>query len=70
MGHDLVLKAMDKLQNNRLGRFDAWFNELEITLGGRGRMGSMVGASDDFRKMAQSGSPDNLVTEYAASILL
>lgn len=66
VGQDLVLKAMDKLRDNErgLGRFDSWLNELESSLGGRGRMGSMVGASEDFKKMAVYGSPDNQLTEY------
>lgn len=70
VGQDLVLKAMDKLRDKQrgLGRFDAWLYELEITLGGRGRMGSMVGASEDFKRMAAYGPPDNQLTEYAVSI--
>lgn len=66
VGQDLVLKAMDKLRDNErgLGRFDAWLDQLENTLCGRGRMGSMVGASEDFKKMAAYGSPDNQLTEY------
>lgn len=69
VGQDLVLKAMDKLRDNQrgLGRFDAWLYELESTLGGRGRMGSMVGASEDFKRMAAYGPPDNQLTEYAVS---
>lgn len=64
-----MLKAMDKLRDKQkgLGRFDAWLCELETTLGGRGRMGSMVGASEDFKRMAQSGPPDNLLSEYTVS---
>lgn len=69
VGQDHVLKAMDKLRDKQrgLGRFDAWLYELEITLGGRGRMGSMVGASEDFKRMAAYGPPDNQLTDYAVS---
>lgn len=72
VGQDLVLKAMDKLRDIQrgLGRFDAWLYELESTLGGRGRMGSMVGASEDFKRMAAYGPPDNQLTEYAVSFFL
>ena len=71
VGQDLVLKAMDKLRDKErgFGRFDAWLAEVEVTLGGRGRMGSMVGASEDFKKMAAYGSPDNQLIEYVVSVL-
>lgn len=64
-----MLKAMDKLRDKEkgLGRFDAWLVELETTLGGRGKMGSLVGASEGFKEMAAYGSPDNLLAEYAVS---
>ncbi|KAG0914538.1 hypothetical protein G6F33_004165 [Rhizopus arrhizus] len=67
VGQDIVLKAMDKLRDKEkgFGRFDTWLIELETTLGGRGKMGSMVGASEGFKEMAAYGSPDNLLAEYA-----
>lgn len=57
-GHRLVLKGFDELKNvnNDHGRFDAWFRILEQTLDGRGKMGSLVGASDEVKKMSISSS--------------
>src|SRR5271156_2816119 len=51
-GHTSVLTAMDQLKSalSELGRFDAWMRLLEVTIDGRGRMGSLVGASDEMRK--------------------
>ncbi|KAF2840441.1 hypothetical protein M501DRAFT_907087, partial [Patellaria atrata CBS 101060] len=70
-GHLVVLGAFDyfKNQNGENGRFDAWMRVLEVTIDGRGKMGSMVGASDEVR----SGGigMENLLMEYAvASIIL
>ena len=49
------------------GRFDAWFRVLESTIEGRGRMGSMVGASEEVRRDA---GVDSSLNEYAVSSLL
>lgn len=68
IGQELVLKAMDKLRDARkgYGRFDAWFKGLQRSLDGRGRMGSMVGASDDYKRLGLHGSAaDNQLAEYA-----
>jgi hypothetical protein len=35
---------------NEHGRFDAWMRMLENTIDGRGRHGSLVYASDEFKK--------------------
>lgn len=52
-GHNYVLRGLDNLMNVRgdHGRFDAWFTILETTLDGRGKMGSLVGASDEIKTL-------------------
>ncbi|CAG8544118.1 19641_t:CDS:10 [Racocetra fulgida] len=51
-GHTLVLEGFDQHQRflNEHGRFDAWMRVLENTIDGRGRYGSLVDASDEFKK--------------------
>lgn len=68
----MVLKALDHMRDatRGLGRFDMWLRELDISLGGRGRMGSMVGASEDFKRLGSHGSAaDSQLAEYAVSPL-
>ncbi|KAF2471215.1 actin-binding FH2 [Lindgomyces ingoldianus] len=68
-GHEKVLQALDnlKVQYGENGRFDAWMRIVEVTVDGRGKMGSMVGASDEVR----SGGigMENLLMEYAIATL-
>ena len=68
-GHLKVLSAMDhlKAQQGENGRFDAWMRIVEVTIDGRGKMGSLVGASDEVR----SGGigMENLLMEYAVTSL-
>ncbi|KAH9844691.1 cytokinesis protein, partial [Teratosphaeria destructans] len=68
-GHLKVLAAMDylKAQQAENGRFDAWMRMVEVTIDGRGKMGSLVGASDEVR----SGGigMENLLMEYAVTSL-
>ncbi|KAF2744327.1 FH2-domain-containing protein [Sporormia fimetaria CBS 119925] len=68
-GHEKVLQALDtlKAQYGENGRFDAWMRIVEVTVDGRGKMGSMVGASDEVR----SGGigMENLLMEYVCSTL-
>ena len=68
-GHLKVLQAMDhvKAQQGENGRFDAWMRIVEVTIDGRGKMGSLVGASEEVR----SGGigMENLLMEYALSTL-
>ena len=68
-GHEKVLNALDNLkaQYGENGRFDAWMRVVEVTVDGRGKMGSMVGASDEVR----SGGigVENLLMEYAIATL-
>ncbi|KAK7954348.1 Cytokinesis protein [Apiospora saccharicola] len=69
-GHMKVIQAMDvvKNQQNENGRFDAWMRLVEVTIDGRGKMGSLVGASDELR----SGGigMENLLMEYAVATLI
>ncbi|KAL8980729.1 MAG: hypothetical protein Q9177_005796, partial [Variospora cf. flavescens] len=68
-GHLKVLQAMDyvKAQQGENGRFDAWMRIVEVTIDGRGKMGSLVGASEEVR----SGGigMENLLMEYAVASL-
>jgi cytokinesis protein len=68
-GHEKVLSALDSLKAHygENGRFDAWMRVVEVTVDGRGKMGSMVGASDEVR----SGGigVENLLMEYAIATL-
>ncbi|GAB1314333.1 hypothetical protein MFIFM68171_04543 [Madurella fahalii] len=69
-GHVKVIEAMDvaKNQQGENGRFDAWMRLVEVTVDGRGKMGSLVGASDEVR----SGGigMENLLMEYAVATLI
>lgn len=68
-GHQKVLQALDhlKAQQGENGRFDAWMRIVEVTIDGRGKLGSLVGASDEVR----SGGigMENLLMEYAVATL-
>ncbi|KAI1919006.1 hypothetical protein LOZ65_004619 [Ophidiomyces ophidiicola] len=68
-GHLKVLQAMDhvKSMQGETGRFDAWMRIVEVSIDGRGKMGSLVGASEEFR----SGGigMENLLMEYALSTM-
>ncbi|PGH10759.1 hypothetical protein AJ80_07409 [Polytolypa hystricis UAMH7299] len=68
-GHQKVLQAMDHVKNlqGETGRFDAWMRIVEVSVDGRGKMGSLVGASEEFR----SGGigMENLLMEYAVATL-
>ncbi|KAF7712744.1 Uncharacterized protein PECH_003748 [Penicillium ucsense] len=69
-GHQKVLQAMDKVKHdhNETGRFDAWMRITEVTIDGRGKMGSLVGASEEYR----SGGigMENALMEYAVSTMI
>lgn len=63
--HSLVvagLEAVSTSNNEGQGPYDYWFKSLEQALTGRGKMGSLVGASDEVKKSA--GMEQNL-NEYA-----
>lgn len=68
-GHTKVLAALDQLKShqNENGRFDAWLRIVEVTIDGRGKLGSLVGASEEVR----SGGigMESLLMEYALATL-
>ena len=68
-GHTAVLSGMDQLKSHlgELGRFDAWMRLLEVTIDGRGKMGSLVGASEEIRKGGMG--VDSILMEYALANL-
>lgn len=59
-GLALVLSSFDHVEQvinsaildvaNKVGKFDMWLRQLEAVIDGRGRMGSMVGMSKDFKE--------------------
>lgn len=59
-----VLDALDALSvaNGLTGRYTYWFKSLDASLDGRGKMGSLVGASDEVKR---SGGIDSNLNEYA-----
>ncbi|KAL1906018.1 hypothetical protein Sste5344_008277 [Sporothrix stenoceras] len=69
-GHVKVIQAMDNVKSTQgeTGRFDAWMRIIEVTVDGRGKMGSMVGASEEVR----SGGigMENLLMEYSVATLM
>ncbi|KAJ1920783.1 hypothetical protein IWQ60_006918 [Tieghemiomyces parasiticus] len=62
-GHAMVLQGMETFQRFRSmdHRFEPWLTTLERTIDGRGRMGSMVGASQEIR---QAGMLENDLVHY------
>ncbi|TQV91017.1 cytokinesis protein sepA [Cordyceps javanica] len=69
-GHYKVIQALDevKAQSGANGRFDDWMRLVEATVDGRGKMGSMVGASDDIR--TGGVGMENLLMEYSVATLI
>lgn len=53
--------------NGEIGTYDYWFKSLESVLSGRGKMGSLVGASEEVRR---AGPIDTSLNEFAVSKLL
>lgn len=66
MFHEFVLDGFSMLSaaNNETGVYDYWMKSFEAALDGRGKMGSLVGASSEVRKTA---GPDSALNEYAVS---
>ncbi|KAF2672330.1 FH2-domain-containing protein [Microthyrium microscopicum] len=69
-GHEKVLNALDVLRGmqGENGRFDAWMRLFEVTIDGRGKMGSLVGASDEYRTGGLG--MENMLMEYAQSTMI
>lgn len=70
VGHGHVLKGLEELRKHRgdLSMFQAWLKDLEQTVDGRGRMGSLVGASDELKRLGVYNAPDNHLMEYAVNV--
>lgn len=68
----MVLQGMDAIKDtkNDYCRFGSWLKTLNAVLDGRGKMGSIVGASTDVRQIASRHNPDIPVTEHALANLL
>lgn len=63
-GHPLVVSAFEALSatnNEGTGCFEYWFKSLDVALSGRGKMGSLVGASEEVRR----GGVDSSLNDYA-----
>jgi cytokinesis protein len=60
------LEALSKANDEGSSPFAYWFKSLDHTLAGRGRMGSLVGASEEVRRNAagQEGS----LNDYAVGL--
>ncbi|RHZ87381.1 hypothetical protein Glove_37g48 [Diversispora epigaea] len=69
-GHNLVLGGFDQLMQfqSEHGRFDAWMRMLENTIDGRGRYGSLVNASEEYKKGGVG--VDNSLMEYALANMI
>lgn len=68
--HSLVVAALEALSSangERGGCYDYWFKSMELSLSGRGKMGSLVGASDEVKK---TGGIDTNLNEYAVHLNL
>ncbi|KAJ7938156.1 armadillo-type protein [Mycena leptocephala] len=62
--HSLVVAALEALSsanNEGDGCYDYWFKSMELSLSGRGKMGRLVGASEEVKK---TGGIDNNLNEY------
>jgi cytokinesis protein len=59
------LEALSMANNEPDGCFSYWFKSLENSLAGRGKMGSLVGASDEVR---QGGGNDSSLNDYAVRV--
>lgn len=69
-GHLKVIQAFDEVKTatGENGRFDAWMRLVEVTVDGRGKMGSLVGASEELR--TGGIGMENLLMEYAVTTMM
>lgn len=66
--HPLVISALETLStaNHEPGNcYSYWFKSTEISLQGRGKMGSRVGASEEIRRI---NDLDYSLNDYAVNI--
>jgi cytokinesis protein len=67
-GHKQTIAALENLSVQMKegdSAYGFWFKNMAQTLSGRGKMGSLVGASTEFRKNA---GVDSSLNEYAVSL--
>jgi cytokinesis protein len=67
--HHLVVAGLEVLSssnNEGTGCYEYWFKSMESALSGRGKMGSLVGASEEVKR---TGGVDSSLNEYAVSTL-
>lgn len=66
--HNLVISALEALSsaNNEAGNpYAFWFKSLESALAGRGKMGTLVGASDEVKR---HGGVDPSLNDYTVRL--
>lgn len=66
--HNLVVSALEALSaaNNEAGNpYAYWFKSLESALAGRGKMGTLVGASDEVKR---HGGVDPSLNDYTVRL--
>lgn len=59
------LEALSTSNNEGNDPYSFWFKSMEQSLTGRGKMGSLVGASEEVRR---AGGTDSSLNDYAVSI--
>lgn len=65
---DLVfhgLASLSQANSDSTGCYDYWFQSLEYVLRGRGKMGSLVGASDEYKR---TGGDSGIFIDYAVRL--
>lgn len=65
---DLVfhgLATLSQANGDSTGCYDYWFQSLEGVLRSKGKMGSLVGASDEFKRI---GGDSGMLVEYAVRL--
>lgn len=66
--HSLVVDALEALSianSEAPNCYAFWFKSLETALAGRGKMGTLVGASEEIRK---NGGIESSLNEYAVRL--
>jgi cytokinesis protein len=67
--HHLVVGGLEVLSSSNNegggGCYAYWFKSMEHSLSGRGKMGSLVGASEEVKR---TGGTDSSLNEYAVSM--
>jgi cytokinesis protein len=62
-----ALEALSFSNAESSGCYEYWFTSMESALSGRGKMGSLVGASDEIRKV---GGSDSSLNDYTVSLVI